>query len=156
MKKYEQLAVQPVVQQTPNKNTVFEVQITPQRLQSRTAAQSGRNSRSRSPNQKSILVERDQNQSSKSVQQDGIGQQNINQGIDQAQTQALENDFQSTLQLLSGDEKMNHFRQEFEKLHRALNASYGSEQRLYQRCKQLNDSIQQNAKKVQEAAELSQ
>ena len=51
---------------------------------------------------------------------------------------------------------MEKFRKEYEKLHRALKTSYESEKRLVRRCKELNDTILQNAAKVKAAIKLTQ
>ena len=56
-----------------------------------------------------------------------------NMGIDPAQYEALEKDFQEVLQELVGDSNMETFRKEYEKLHRALKTSYESEKRLVRR-----------------------
>jgi hypothetical protein len=54
-------------------------------------------------------------------------------GIDAGQYEALEKDFQEVLQELVGDQSMEKFRKEYEKLHRALKTSYESEKRLVKR-----------------------
>lgn len=51
---------------------------------------------------------------------------------------------------------MERFRKEYEKLHRALKTSYESEKRLVKRCKELNDTILQNAARVKGAIKLTQ
>lgn len=51
---------------------------------------------------------------------------------------------------------MEKFRKEYEKLHRALKTSYESEKRLVKRCKELNDTILQNAARVKGAIKLTQ
>ena len=51
---------------------------------------------------------------------------------------------------------MEKFRKEYEKIHRALKTSYESEKRLVRRCKDLNDTILQNAVKVKGAIKLTQ
>eukprot|EP00913_Durusdinium_trenchii_P018375 g17260.t1 len=57
--------------------------------------------------------------------------------------EALEKDFQE------------HFRLEYEKLHRALKKSHDSEKRLIKKCRELNAEIVSNATKVQTALNLS-
>ena len=57
---------------------------------------------------------------------------------------------------LVGDQSLERFRQEYEKLHRALKKSHESEKRLIKKCKELNSEIVQNAAKVQTALKLSQ
>jgi hypothetical protein len=54
-------------------------------------------------------------------------------GVDPAQYEALEKDFQEVLNELVGDSSMEKFRKEYEKLHRALKTSYESEKRLVKR-----------------------
>lgn len=69
--------------------------------------------------------------------------------------EALENDFQEVLKELIGDKSLEHFRLEYEKLHRALKKSHESEKRLIKKCKELNSEIVSNATKVQTALNLS-
>ena len=76
-------------------------------------------------------------------------------GVDAAQYEALERDFQEVLQELVGDQSMEKFRKEYEKLHRALKTSYESEKRLVRRCRELNDTILQNAARVKGAIKLT-
>merc|ERR1719248_252823 len=70
--------------------------------------------------------------------------------------EALERDFQEILQELVGDKSLEHFRQEYEKLHRALKKSHESEKHLIKKCRELNAEIVSNAVKVQTALKLSQ
>lgn len=77
-------------------------------------------------------------------------------GLDPAQYESLERDFQQVLDELVGDTAMEQFRKEYEKLHRALKTSYESEKRLVRRCKELNDTIIQNTAKVKGAIKLTQ
>lgn len=70
--------------------------------------------------------------------------------------EALERDFQEILQELVGDKSLEHFRQEYDKLHRALKKSHESEKHLIKKCRDLNTEIVQNAVKVQTALKLSQ
>jgi len=70
--------------------------------------------------------------------------------------EALERDFQEILQELVGDKSLEHFRHEYEKLHRALKKSHESEKHLIKKCRELNTEIVQNAVKVQTALKLSQ
>jgi len=69
--------------------------------------------------------------------------------------EALEKDFQEVLQELIGDKSLEHFRMEYDKLHRALKKSHESEKRLIKKCRELNSEIVSNATKVQTALNLS-
>jgi chromosome segregation ATPase len=69
---------------------------------------------------------------------------------------ALEKDFQEVLQELVGDKSLEKFRNEYEKLHQALNKSHEQEKRLIKKCRELNSEIVNNAAKVQTALKLSQ
>jgi hypothetical protein len=60
------------------------------------------------------------------------------------------------LQELVGDQSLERFRQEYEKLHRALKKSNEGEKRLLKKCRELNSEIVSNAVKVQTALRLSQ
>ena len=51
---------------------------------------------------------------------------------------SLERDFQEVLAELVGDKSLERFRQEYEKLHRALKKSHESEKRLIKKCRELN------------------
>ena len=57
----------------------------------------------------------------------------MNMGVNPAQYEGLERDFNEVLQELVGDQSMEKFRKEYEKLHRALKTSYDSEKRLVKR-----------------------
>merc|ERR1719460_1066345 len=67
-----------------------------------------------------------------------------------------ESQFQDVLTELVGDKSLERFRQEYEKLHRALKKSHESEKRLIKKCRELNSEIVSNAAKVQTALKLSQ
>jgi len=62
-------------------------------------------------------------------------------GVYPAQYEALERDFKEVLKEMVGERSMERFRQEYEKLHRALKTSYESEKRLVKKCKERNDTI---------------
>jgi len=51
---------------------------------------------------------------------------------------------------------MDRFREEYEKLHRALKTSYESEKRLVKKCKELTDTIAGNLTRVKAAIRLTQ
>eukprot|EP00920_Eleutheroschizon_duboscqi_P033871 GHVT01081314.1.p2 GENE.GHVT01081314.1~~GHVT01081314.1.p2 ORF type:complete len:389 (-),score=76.31 GHVT01081314.1:1954-3120(-) len=68
----------------------------------------------------------------------------------------LEREFQEVLQELVGEKSLEHFRLEYEKLHKALKLSHESERRLIKKCRELNFEIVSNAAKVQTALKLSQ
>ena len=70
--------------------------------------------------------------------------------------EALEKDFQETLSELMGDESLEKFKTEYEKLHRALKKSHDNERRLMTKCRELNVEIVANAAKVSSALKLSQ
>ena len=55
-----------------------------------------------------------------------------------------------------GDQSLDKFRTEYEKLHHALKKSHESEKRLMQKCRELNSEIMANAAKVTTALKLSQ
>jgi hypothetical protein len=80
----------------------------------------------------------------------------LSMGVDPAVYEALERDFRDVLQSMMGEKSMERYRTEYEKLHRALKTSYESEKRLVKRCKELQDTIVQNATKVKAAIKLTQ
>ncbi|KAL0483555.1 hypothetical protein AKO1_014533 [Acrasis kona] len=69
--------------------------------------------------------------------------------------EVLERDFQEVLFELAGDEHLEKFRVEFEKLHRALMRAHENEKRLIKKCEELSQEIVANAGKVQTAINLS-
>ena len=83
---------------------------------------------------------------------DGLGEL----GFESNAFETLEHDFQEVLTELVGDKSLERFRQEYEKLHRALKKSHDSEKRLIKKCRELNSEIVSNAAKVQTALKLSQ
>ena len=85
-------------------------------------------------------------------QVDGLGEL----GFESNAFETLERDFQEVLTELVGDKSLERFRQEYEKLHRALKKSHDSEKRLIKKCRELNSEIVSNAAKVQTALKLSQ
>ena len=58
--------------------------------------------------------------------------------------EALEREFQQVLAELVGDEGLETFRLEYEKLHRALKKSHEQEKRLVKKCRELNTEILSN------------
>lgn len=72
------------------------------------------------------------------------------------QYEALERDFHILLTELQGEQTLERFRQEYEKLHRALQTSHENEKRLIKKCKELNTEIQNNAKSIQDALKMAQ
>jgi len=85
-------------------------------------------------------------------QKEGVGEL----GFESSAFETLEHDFQEVLTELVGDKSLERFRQEYEKLHRALKKSHDSEKRLIKKCRELNSEIVSNAAKVQTALKLSQ
>lgn len=70
--------------------------------------------------------------------------------------EALERDFQDVLSELMGDQSLEKFRLEYEKLHRALKKSHEQEKRLVKKCRELNSEILNNQAKIKTALRLSQ
>ena len=77
-------------------------------------------------------------------------------GVTAAQLESLERDFQNVINDLGGEDNLERFRLEYEKLHRALKKSHESEKRLIKKCQELTQEIMANAAKVQSAIKLSQ
>mmetsp|Transcript_23941 Transcript_23941/g.66472 ORF Transcript_23941/g.66472 Transcript_23941/m.66472 type:complete len:870 (+) Transcript_23941:229-2838(+) len=77
-------------------------------------------------------------------------------GVEQTAFEQLEKDFQQVLEELVGDQSLERFRVEYEKIHRALKKSHESEKRLIKKCRELNAEIVANAAKVQTALKLSE
>ena len=70
--------------------------------------------------------------------------------------EALERDFQEVLGELMGDQSLEKFRLEYEKLHRAMKKSHEQEKRLVKKCRELNSEIINNQAKIKTALRLSQ
>ncbi|XP_061412500.1 cilia- and flagella-associated protein 58 [Lethenteron reissneri] len=75
---------------------------------------------------------------------------------DEGTFESLERDFQEVLSELTGDKSLEKFRDEYEKLHRALKKSHDNEKRLMTKCRELNAEIVANSAKVSTALKLSQ
>lgn len=76
-------------------------------------------------------------------------------GLEPQAFEALERDFQEVLGELAGDQSLERFRVEYEKLHKALKISHENEKKLLKKCKELNTDIVSNAAKVQTALKLT-
>ena len=70
--------------------------------------------------------------------------------------QAVEEEFQRTMEELGDDDAMARFRAEYEKLHRTLLKSRDNEKKLFAKCKELNLELSANTIKVQTAVKMSQ
>lgn len=70
--------------------------------------------------------------------------------------EALEKDFQEVINELTGDQSLEKFRVEYEKLHAVMKKSYENEKRLMAKCRELNAEIVVNSAKVATALKLSQ
>ena len=77
-------------------------------------------------------------------------------GVSATAIETLERDFQNVINELGGEDNLERFRLEYEKLHRALKKSHESEKRLIKKCQELSQEIMANAAKVQSAIKLSQ
>lgn len=77
-------------------------------------------------------------------------------GVSATAIESLERDFQNVINELGGEDNLERFRLEYEKLHRALKKSHESEKRLIKKCQELSQEIMANAAKVQSAIKLSQ
>jgi len=70
--------------------------------------------------------------------------------------EALERDFREVLTELVGDQSLDRFKLEYEKLHQTLKKSHENEKRLIKKCRELNQEIVVNAAKISTALRLSQ
>lgn len=66
----------------------------------------------------------------------------------------MEIGFQEVLNELSGDEKFDKFRVEYEKVTKALRKSHENEKRLMAKCRELNAEIVSNSVKLSTAMKL--
>lgn len=77
-------------------------------------------------------------------------------GVSATTIENLERDFQNVISDLGGEDNLERFRLEYEKLHRALKKSHESEKRLIKKCQELTQELMANAAKIQSAIKLSQ
>jgi len=77
-------------------------------------------------------------------------------GVDSSAFEALEKEFQELLDSMDKDDNLEKFKQEYEKLYRAFKTSFENEKRLVKRCKELNETILQNAVRVRAAINMTQ
>ncbi|KAL0487285.1 CFA58 [Acrasis kona] len=89
------------------------------------------------------------------MSKDLIKDNNVEPTLNNGAFEALERDFQEVLFELAGDEHLEKFRTEFEKLHRALMRAHDNEKKLIRKCEELGTEIVSNAGKVQTALNLS-
>ena len=82
--------------------------------------------------------------------------QDDDQALSLSAFETLEKEFQDVLATLAGDESLDEFRSEYEKVHRALVRSHDHERKLIKKVKELNGEIVTNASKVHTALKLSQ
>ncbi|KAK2909198.1 hypothetical protein Q8A67_005035 [Cirrhinus molitorella] len=69
--------------------------------------------------------------------------------------ETMEKDIQEVLNELSGDEKFEKFRVEYEKIAKALGKSHENEKRLMSKCRELNAEIVSNTVKISTALKLA-
>ncbi|TRZ01432.1 hypothetical protein DNTS_013435 [Danionella cerebrum] len=74
---------------------------------------------------------------------------------DDSTFETLENGFQEVLHELSGDEKFDKFRVEYENVSKALRKSHDNEKRLMSKCRELNAEIVSNSVKLSTAIKLA-
>ncbi|NXC44608.1 CFA58 protein, partial [Penelope pileata] len=75
--------------------------------------------------------------------------------LEESAFEALEKDFQEVINLLKGDDTLEKFRTEYEKLYAVLKKSHENEKRLMQKCRELNAELVVNSSKVAALTKLS-
>ncbi|XP_042719486.1 cilia- and flagella-associated protein 58 [Lagopus leucura] len=75
--------------------------------------------------------------------------------LEESAFEALEKDFQEVINLLKGDNTLEKFRTEYEKLYAVLKKSHENEKRLMEKCRQLNAELVVNSSKVAALTKLS-
>ena len=68
--------------------------------------------------------------------------------IDTTALKLLENDFEEVLQNLANDPKFKEFKRHYERMLETLKSNHKRESELNRNCKELNDSIAENAGKI--------
>ena len=77
-------------------------------------------------------------------------------GLQPQEFEALEKDYQQFLNELTGDSSLDRFRNEYDKLHKAMKQSYENEKRLIRKGRELNTEIVNSMSKVKQAIQLTQ
>lgn len=77
-------------------------------------------------------------------------------GLQPQEFEALEKDYETFLNELTGDSSLDRFRSEYEKLHKAMKQSYDNEKRLIRKGRELNTEIVNSMSKVKQAIQLTQ
>ncbi|KFP39182.1 Coiled-coil domain-containing protein 147, partial [Chlamydotis macqueenii] len=75
--------------------------------------------------------------------------------LEESAFEALEKDFQEVINLLKGDETLEKFRIEYEKLHAVMKKSHENEKRLMEKCRELNAERLVNSSKIAALTKLS-
>ncbi|NXI41847.1 CFA58 protein, partial [Galbula dea] len=75
--------------------------------------------------------------------------------LEESAFEALEKDFQEVINLLKGDETLEKFRIEYEKLHDVMKKSHENEKRLMEKCRTLNAELVVNSSKLAALTKLS-
>ena len=102
------------------------------------------------------MMDMKQNGTEVATDKDKDGELDLDLEANTSAFEALERDFQEVLQELMGDQSLEKFRIEYEKLHRALKKSHEQEKRLVKKCRELNSEILNNQAKIKTALRLSQ
>eukprot|EP00758_Cryptobia_borreli_P002473 Tbor_TRINITY_DN3057_c0_g1::TRINITY_DN3057_c0_g1_i1::g.17325::m.17325 len=77
-------------------------------------------------------------------------------GVSATALETLERDFQNVIQELENEDSLERFREEYEKLHRALKKSHENEKRLIGKCQELSQELISNGGKIQTAIKMSE
>uniref|UniRef100_A0A8C0I9W0 Cilia and flagella associated protein 58 n=1 Tax=Bubo bubo TaxID=30461 RepID=A0A8C0I9W0_BUBBB len=75
--------------------------------------------------------------------------------LEESAFDALEKDFQEVINLLKGDKTLEKFRIEYEKLHAVMKKSRENENRLMEKCRELNAELVVNSSKIATLTKLS-
>uniref|UniRef100_A0A8C8AGH3 Cilia and flagella associated protein 58 n=1 Tax=Otus sunia TaxID=257818 RepID=A0A8C8AGH3_9STRI len=75
--------------------------------------------------------------------------------LEESAFDALEKDFQEVINLLKGDKTLEKFRIEYEKLHAVMKKSHENENRLMEKCRELNAELVVNSSKIAALTKLS-
>ncbi|NXG64890.1 CFA58 protein, partial [Hemiprocne comata] len=76
--------------------------------------------------------------------------------LEESPFEALEEDFQEVINLLKGDETLEKFRIEYEKLHAVTKKSHENEKRLMEKCRELNAELVLHSSKVAVLTKLTE
>lgn len=76
-------------------------------------------------------------------------------GFDQERFDDIEREFKQFLEEIIGNQNLEKFKSEYQKIHKTLKTSYDGEKKLIKKCKELNNQIFEKASNVRAAIRMA-